>query len=110
MKLGDTTVGDLLYHTAEVEYMFAEWFFNKAKDDKITRPAEMKGYIQLLNESNEHLIQAMEDLPEESWNQVIQSSLGASTPLEAVGRLMNHAGIHGGQISYIQKYGENEVE
>lgn len=106
MQLGETTVGDLLYHTAEVEYMFSEWFFDKPMTDKPDKPTELKGYIQLLKESNEHFLQAMKDLPESSWDQIKQSAFGNSSPLEAVGRLMNHAGIHAGQITYIQKYGQ----
>lgn len=107
MKLGETTVGDLLFHTAEVEYMFAAWFFAKPRENKIDKPTDIKGYIQLLEDSNAHFLQAMKELPDETWGQMQQSSFGSSTPLEAVGRLMNHAGMHGGQIAYIQKYGHD---
>lgn len=108
MKLGESTIGDLIYHTAEVEYMFSDWFFNKEKPSDIPRPTDFKGYVQLLRDSNEHFMQAMKSLPKSSWNKIIKSSFGQCTPLEAVGRLMNHAGIHAGQISYIQKFGNKE--
>ncbi len=110
MQLGETTIGDLLFHTAEVEYMFSDWFLDKPMAGEITRPTDLKGYIELLKASNEHVTQAMKDLPDESWDLVKKSAFGDSSPLEAVGRLMNHAGIHGGQISYIQKYGHYEAK
>lgn len=106
MQLGETTVGDLLYHTAEVEYMFSEWFLEKPMVNEITRPTDLTGYIELLQASNEHVIEAIKSLPEDAWHEAKKSQFGESTPLEAVGRLMNHAGIHSGQISYIQKYGK----
>lgn len=106
VRLGKLTVGDLLYHTAEVEYMFTDWFFDKPLSDELIRPKDLQGYIQLLKNSNDHFTQAMKELPNSAWNQIVESSFGPSTPLEAVGRLMNHAGIHCGQILYIQKYGE----
>lgn len=106
LQLGETTVGDLLYHTAEVEYMFSEWFFGRPREKAQARPTDVHGYIQLLQDSNDHFSQAMKDLSDDAWNQIQTSSFGDSTPLEAVGRLMNHAGMHSGQISYIQKYGE----
>ena len=105
MKLGDVSVGSLLYHTAEVEYMFSGWFFDKPMEDPILQPTHLKGYIRLLKHSNKHVLQAIKDLPDESWDLVKQSSFGESTPLEAVGRLMNHTAMHGGQISLIQRYG-----
>ncbi|HLR15372.1 MAG TPA: DinB family protein [Bacillota bacterium] len=107
-SLGDTSIGDLLYHTAEVEYMFAAWFFDWPKETDIIRPETMQGHVQLLHASNEHFIQGMKNLSEENWQLVRSSALGDSTPVEAVGRLMNHAGIHSGQISYIQTYGSVE--
>jgi hypothetical protein len=39
----------------------------------------------------------------------VESSIGASTPLEAVGRLMYHTGIHSGQISLIQKNARSQA-
>lgn len=109
LQISKTTIGDLLYHTAEVEYMFAEWFFGKKSPGELTRPTEgIEEYSRLLKASNEHFLKAMEQLPENDWQKSINSPLGASTPLEAVGRLMYHAGIHSGQISLIKKSGHEQ--
>ena len=81
--------------------------FDKPMEDPILQPSDVKGYIKLLIHSNNHVLQAIKDLPDASWDQVKQSSFGKSTPLEAVGRLMNHTAMHGGQISLIQRYGQN---
>src|SRR5699024_1181829 len=110
LQLDNTTVVDLLYHTAEVEYKFSEWFFASQNKKEIIKPTDKSGYIQLLQQSNEHFMLAMKELPEEKWNQIQQSAFGNSTPLEAVGRLMNHAGMHSGQITYIIKYGKQKEQ
>src|SRR5699024_1098572 len=81
LQLDNTTVGDLLYHTAEVEYMFSEWFFASPNKKEIIKPTDKSGYIQLLQQSNEHFMLAMKELPEEKWNQIQQSAFGNSTPL-----------------------------
>ena len=94
----------LVTHTAEVEYIFAEWFFNKSKPE--TAPLEATTtHGELLVASNAHLDEAMKELPEDMWQTPVESPMGASTPLEAIGRLMYHAGIHSGEISLIQKNG-----
>ena len=112
LQLGKSSIGSLLHHTAEVEYMFAEWFFGKSKPEEIAKPSstDLEELVKLLSASNEHLLEAMKELPEEEWNKSKESPIGASTPLEAVGRLMYHTGIHAGQISFIQKHGNSEVE
>lgn len=109
MRLGETSIGDLLYHTAEVEYMFSEWYFDKPMIAKPVKPTALKEYIQLLKDSNKHVLLAIKELPEDSWVEIRNASFGSSSPLEAVGRLMNHTGMHGGQISFIQKYGQHEI-
>ncbi|MFD0590369.1 DinB family protein [Paenibacillus sp. GCM10027627] len=117
LQIGSASIGYMLRHNAEVEYMFAEWFFGKPmpeglevvtsrgpagkKDEAgFTKLAEL---VELLEASNASLIQAMSELPEEKWLQPAESPMGPSTPLEAVSRLMYHTGIHAGQISLIQK-------
>lgn len=103
-KLGKSSISDLLFHTAEVEYMFAEWFFQKKKlEDMLEPPQDIAAFVMLLQASNEHVLAAMRELPVEAWNVSVDSPLGTSTPLEAIGRLMYHAGIHSGQIALIQK-------
>lgn len=109
LQLGTTSIGSLLNHTAEVEYMFAEWFFGKAMPEGgIPKPAltNKDELVEFLESSNERILQAMKELPEEDWHKSMESPIGASTPLEAVGRLMYHTGIHAGQISLIQKNGK----
>ncbi|GGH16231.1 DinB family protein [Paenibacillus segetis] len=115
LQLGPSSIGNMLRHNAEVEYMVADWFFGRpipgdieiltsrgAANNKVSQ-SNLQELIQFLEKSNTHLIQAMEALPEEEWNKQKECPIGASTPLEAVGRLMYHAGIHAGQISLIQK-------
>lgn len=112
LQLGKSRIGSLLHHTAEVEYMFAEWFFGKSMPEGITKPSltDLEVLVDLLAASNLHLIEAMKELPEEEWHKSMESPIGASTPLEAVGRLMYHTGIHAGQISLIQKNGQHQSE
>lgn len=110
MQLGKTTVGDLLYHTAEVEYLFSQWFFDKPLKRELIRPTELNAYVQLLADSNAHIKEAMEHFPKEDWDLLKQSAFGESTPLEAVGRLMNHTGMHAGQIAYLKKFGQYSEE
>lgn len=104
LKLGNSTIGGLIIHNAEVEFMFAEWFFGRSKpqsdDAAYTTLNEL---VDLLAASNENLVAAMRELPEEAWHVSVESAFGTSTPLEAMGRLMYHTGIHAGQISFIQK-------
>lgn len=116
LQLGNSSIGYMLRHNAEVEYMFAEWYFNRPMPEGLiiqtARGAagasaeftNLEELIALLEASNEHMINAMKELPEEKWNEPVESPMGVSTPLETVGRLMYHTGIHAGQISLIQKY------
>lgn len=115
LQLGTANIGNMIHHNAEVEFMFAEWFFGKPMPESLrnnkkqgessepvshTNPQELVAFLEA---SNEHLVSAMRELSEEAWHQSKESPIGASTPLEAVGRLMYHTGIHSGQISIIQK-------
>ncbi|OMD55476.1 DinB family protein [Paenibacillus odorifer] len=104
LKLGNSTIGGLIQHNAEVEFMFAEWFFGKPnpQGDKAAY-STLNELVDLLTVSNENLTAAMQELPEEAWHVSVESAFGTSTPLEAIGRLMYHTGIHAGQISLIQK-------
>ncbi len=115
LQIGSASIESLIRHNAEVEFMFADWFFgkripeehNKAKSDDVLNNNEsvnrLEELVDLLTASNAHFIEAMRELPEEAWHQSVESRMGPSTPLEAVGRLMYHTGIHSGQISLIQK-------
>lgn len=103
LAIGQISVRSLLLHTAEVEIMFAEWFFGKANNNIHLEATTLVEILQLLNQSNQHIQQAMEELDSSMWQIPIESPMGSSTPLEAIGRLMYHAGIHAGQISLIRK-------
>ncbi|WP_225442496.1 DinB family protein [Paenibacillus lycopersici] len=117
LKIGPASIGYMLQHNAEVEYMFTEWYFGRPMPEhlKLSTNAgpggrqgdysDLGALLKLLGDSNEHLRSAMRDLPEEAWTVPVESPMGgpATTPLEAVGRLMYHTGIHAGQISLIQK-------
>ncbi|MFC5471788.1 DinB family protein [Cohnella suwonensis] len=115
LALGGASIGSMLRHNGEVEYMFAEWYFGRKIPEGIaihtgrgaagikvdmSSLAELIGFLEA---SNNHLIEAMKDLPEEKWTEPVESPMGVATPLEAAGRLMYHTGIHAGQISLIQK-------
>ena len=113
LQLGQSSIGSLLHHTAEAEYMFVEWFFGKQRpEEEIAKPSltSLDELIELLVASNNHLLEAMEELTEEQWLTSMESPMGPSTPLEAIGRLMYHIGIHAGQISLILKNGQSETE
>ena len=113
LQLGQSSIGSLLHHTAEAEYMFAEWFFGKKMPvEGIAKPAltNQEELIELLIASNDHLLEAMKALTEEQWQTSIDSPMGPSTPIEAIGRLMYHTGIHAGQISLIQKNGQSQID
>lgn len=105
LQLGRSSIRSLLHHTAEVEFMFAEWYFGKKKPTQTDAANTLPELLQLLASSNLHLTEAMEQLDESQWNTPVESPMGppASTPLEAIGRLMYHAGIHSGQIALIRK-------
>lgn len=121
-EMGGASIGYMLRHNAEVEYMFADWFFGKNIPEHITLSTDkgaagssaaytnLEELVAFLTASNEHLIEAMHALPEEAWNTSVESPIGASTPLEAIGRLMYHTGIHAGQISLILKSGATKAQ
>lgn len=117
LKLSEDTptIGYMIRHNAEVEYMFADWFFGKKKPEGIvyytaggpgkekvsfTNLAEL---IAFSEESDRFLSQAMEELPESAWDVQVNSPIGPSTPRVALGRTLYHTGIHAGQISFIRK-------
>src|SRR5699024_1038421 len=111
LKLGEATIGRLLFHTGEVEYYFADWYFDK-KSDEIPKPTltSIDELVAYLETSNRFLKAAMEELPAVAWKEEKETQMGTSTPLEAVGRLMYHAGIHAGQITDVKKFGSRVSE
>lgn len=121
LRIGAASVGYMLRHNAEVEYLFAEWFFRRPLPPGLELltsrgPAagrdraeflDREGLLALLRASNQHVLEAMRELPEEAWRMAVDSPMGASTPLEAVSRLLYHTGLHAGQISLIQKHAQS---
>ena len=115
LNLNSISIVSLVRHTAEAEFIFMEWFFgaktpNEMKERMSRKPQSAEGtaesleeLLELLSASNEHVIASMRSLSDEAWHIPVDSPMGTSTPLEAIGRLMYHTGIHSGQISLIQK-------
>jgi len=115
LRLDSVSIISLVQHTAEAEFIFMEWFFGKSipegmiermsgKPDAANAGKEcVEELLELLSASNHNVVEAMRSLPQEAWYKPVESPMGTSTPLEAIGRLMYHTGIHAGQISLIQK-------
>ena len=114
LGLDSVSVVSLIRHTAEAEFIFMEWFFGKSipegmkermsrKPDAAAGTESIEELLELLSASNQNVIEAMRSLSQEAWHKPVESPMGTSTPLEAIGRLMYHTGIHAGQISLIQK-------
>ncbi|MFD1136401.1 DinB family protein [Paenibacillus urinalis] len=120
LKMDKASIGYMLRHNAEVEYMFGEWFFNQPMPAELavmtSRGAgsgtqvtnSLAELIELLDASNKQLMIGMSQLSEEEWNQSKDCPIGASTPLEAVGRLLYHTGIHTGQISMLRRAAKSQ--
>lgn len=104
-KLEGPTIGELIFHTAEVEFMFGEWYFNKEipANKPVANTTDKEGLINLLQASDLFIVDAMHKLPATSWSETVETKMGSSTPIEAISRLLYHAGIHAGQITTIQK-------
>lgn len=116
LKLSHDTssIGYTMRHGAEVEYMFADWFFKKSTPEVVTFTtngpskddglyANLQELLTFLEASDKHLTDAMRELPEEAWDEVVTSPIGPSTPREALGRVIYHTGLHAGQIALIRK-------
>lgn len=61
------------------------------------------GLTAFLAASDKHLRQAVNELLDEQWRTPVESKMGTAAPLETIGRLMYHAGIHAGQIALMKK-------
>ncbi|MFC6334000.1 DinB family protein [Paenibacillus septentrionalis] len=116
LAIGPASIGYMIRHSAEVEYVYADWVFGKSKPDALeyvtlrgpghttasfTNLAEL---VALLEASNAVIVEAIESLPAEDWTKEVKTPRGTFTPLDAIAQLMYHTGIHAGQISLIQKY------
>lgn len=103
-EIDGTTIGKLIYHTADVEFIFSDWFFDYQTSEPFPKDIETNkaALVQFLQDANAHFIQAMKQLDESKWNEKVASRMGDTTPAEAVARLIYHTGIHSGQITTIQ--------
>ncbi|WP_068776545.1 DinB family protein [Paenibacillus sp. FJAT-26967] len=115
-----SSIGHMIRHNAEVEYMFASWFFGRPVPEGVEYVAGGKGgagneavltlekLIAFSAASDAHLTNAMRELPEDAWDIAVDSPIGSSTPREALGRTLYHTGLHAGQISLICKHAQRE--
>jgi len=116
LAIGPATIGYMLRHSAEVEYVYAEWVFGKSKPEELTYytlrgPAHAKveflnlqEHIDLLKASHATVKDAILSMSGEEWSKEVKTPRGIFTPLDAIVQLIYHTGIHAGQISLIQKY------
>ena len=111
------SVGHLLRHIAEVEQLFAKNVFGldiKVKIQTVGPQIHDRGQftnlgelIQLLEEAQKLLKNAIENQMEEDWRREITTAeFGTVTKAEALGRIISHTAYHAGQIGIILKYGK----
>lgn len=116
LAIGPASVGHMIRHSAEVEFVYAEWVFGVKKPDDVEYHTlrgpshakieftELDELVALLERSNETLIGAMRSLPESDWTKEVKTPRGTFSALDAISQLMYHTGIHAGQISLMQKH------
>lgn len=116
LAIGPATIGYMIRHSAEVECVYAEWVFGKQKPQgleycTLRGPGhanaafeDLDHLVQLLQDSHEVIVDAIQSLPDEEWTQEVKTPRGTFTRLDAIVQLMYHTGIHAGQISLIQKH------
>ncbi|AZN39077.1 DinB family protein [Paenibacillus albus] len=116
MSPESATIAHMIRHNAEVEYMFADWFFGRSAPEDITYMASGKtdsydpeaftlgAVIAFSAAADTYFTEAMSVLPSDLWDVEITSKIGPSTPREALGRAIYHTGIHAGQIALIRKH------
>ncbi|REE56438.1 putative damage-inducible protein DinB [Paenibacillus taihuensis] len=110
------TIAHMIRHNAEVEYMFADWFFGRGVPECVTYMASgstdshdpeafrLEALIAFSAAADAHLTEAMRELGNDLWDVEITSKIGPSTPREALGRTIYHTGLHAGQIALIRKH------
>lgn len=116
LAIGPASIGYMIRHSAEVEYVYAEWVFGKTKPEELNYytlrgPAHarmeftnLQELTDLLQASNAVIVDAIYGLPQEDWTKEVITPRGTFTPLDAIVQLIYHTGIHAGQISLIQKH------
>lgn len=109
------TVGFLLRHIGEVEFLFAKNVFGAtslkvvaktliAKHDtgEWTNLSELKDYVDRSFSALKAIIQTQSD---QDWETLITTKeFGVKTKAEAFGRIVSHTAYHAGQLAVIVKY------
>lgn len=112
------SIGFLLRHIGDVELLFAKNVFGdstvKVKAQTIidgedlgqwTDIDELLAYVQ---ESKDKLLNIIEQQKDEDWSETVTTKeFGTKTKVEAMARISSHTAYHAGQISLINKYGNN---
>jgi len=118
LSIGPASVGYMIRHSAEVEFVYSEWVFGTTKPENLeyqtlrgpgNSTAEFTNIdelVSLLEQSNAIIIAAMKALPEEDWSKEVKTPRGTFSAMDAISQLMYHTGIHAGQISLMQKHAQ----
>lgn len=112
---GSNSIGFLIRHLAEVEYRFSQMFFQTPLPEDVTLATigpvkdegiytELEPLLRFRDQAYQHLLHALQSLPEKDWDIPCEAPIGKLTPREALGRLTYHMGYHTGQIGLIRKY------
>lgn len=110
LSIGKANIGELIYHTADVEYIFLDWYFNK----KIKHPwskdiiTDKKELLRFLDAAHSDLTETMKEISDEEWQVAAKTKMGECSKAEAIGRLIYHAGIHSGQMTDILNAHSND--
>lgn len=116
LSIGPSSIGYMIRHSAEVEYVYAEWVFGKQKPEGLeyltlrgpsnsgAQFTNLSELVALLEASHAVVIEAIKSLPEDEWTKEVKTPRGTFSPLDAIAQLQYHTGIHAGQISLMQKH------
>lgn len=119
-KLDDSpnSVGFLIRHIGDVELLFAKNVFGD-NSVKVTAKTviekrdtgewtDLEGLKNYVAESFEKLKSIVEKQTETDWETTISTKeFGTKTKAEAFGRIVSHTAYHAGQLTIINKYGNN---
>lgn len=110
------SIGFLLRHIAEVEYLFTKNVFGQNIEVKVYTigVSNDKGLfnnlaelISYLSEAEQTLKKVFEAQSNENWEESITTKeFGTKTKQEALARILTHTTYHAGQIAIILKYGK----
>ncbi len=115
LQLDSVTIESLMRQISEAGFIYMEWFFNFSIPEHIKQEmneraatdsnegTSLEKLTGLLENGSQNVVSAIQALPVEAWTRPVESPMGTLTPLEAIGRLMYHIGMHAGQIVLIQK-------